>query len=205
MNNTLEIKNLYCYRNNTLIFKNINISLTSGDILILEGLNGSGKSTLINCINGLLVNSFSSKTFKWNDKKVEDNLSWKWYQNKILYIDTNNPMNTNLTVRENLNYWKDLYGSDNFTEESLELFGIRHLIDLPMNLLSVGQKKRVSLSRTIIHDRPLWLLDEPTLGLDYKSLEILENLIMQHTFDGGIAIIATHTHLNFKNVLKLYL
>ena len=69
------------------------------------------------------------------------------------------------------------------------------LADFPAAYLSAGQKRRLGLARLLVADRPLWLLDEPTVSLDTASSERLVAAVNAHTKSGGIAVIATHLPL----------
>src|SRR6266566_3136214 len=70
--------------------------------------------------------------------------------------------------------------------------GLKRLIGLPAQYLSAGQRRRLSLARLILSNRPLWLLDEPLSSLDAAGRRIAAELIGEHCDDGGIAIAATH-------------
>jgi heme exporter protein A len=96
-----------------------------------------------------------------------------------------------LTVRENLRFWAALRGGDT-VEEALDAFGLARLADLPARLLSSGESRRLALARRAAAEAPLWLLDEPTVGLDQPSLERLVEQIRRHRVRGGMLAIAIH-------------
>ena len=70
--------------------------------------------------------------------------------------------------------------------------GIAHLADVPVRILSTGQKKRAVIAGVIAGGAPLWLLDEPANGLDVASIELLEAAIAKHRAGGGIVVVASH-------------
>ena len=73
--------------------------------------------------------------------------------------------------------------------------GLEALADLPARMLSAGQKRRLALSRLLLSAAPLWLLDEPTLGLDTRSIEGFGALLAAHRAGGGMVVAATHVPL----------
>jgi heme exporter protein A len=77
-------------------------------------------------------------------------------------------------------------------------FDLTAIADDPARLLSSGQKRRLSLARLATVERSLWLLDEPTVGLDQNSTGKLNDLLKSHLDTGGMAIVATHTDLGIK-------
>jgi heme exporter protein A len=80
----------------------------------------------------------------------------------------------------------------------LQAFGLGDLSDLPAGVLSQGQRRRLCLSRLFLTDRPIWLLDEPSVGLDSVALGRLALHMGQHLKTGGIIIAATHADLGIK-------
>jgi heme exporter protein A len=77
-------------------------------------------------------------------------------------------------------------------EAALRVFVLDALADIPAGYLSAGQKRRLALARLAAAERPLWLLDEPTVSLDAASVEVLIAAINAHLKSGGMAVIATH-------------
>jgi len=75
---------------------------------------------------------------------------------------------------------------------ALEAVKLHHCIHLPFGILSTGQKRRASLARLLLTKRLLWILDEPTLGLDNKSVILFKSLMKHHLNDGGMIVAATH-------------
>ena len=108
-------------------------------------------------------------------------------------------MKASFTVRENLQFWGDYLAgeaiSGDVTSAALERLQLAALADIPTAYLSAGQKRRAGLARILMAQRPVWLLDEPTVSLDGASVEIVAGLINEHTAGGGMAIVATHLPL----------
>ena len=84
-------------------------------------------------------------------------------------------------------------------DAALERVGLSHLADLPCQLLSAGQRRRLTLARLLVVARPLWLLDEPTTALDSAGQDILWHLCASHLDNGGVVMVATHAPLPVPN------
>lgn len=82
-------------------------------------------------------------------------------------------------------------------------FGLGHALDLPVGVLSAGQRRRAGLARLTLSPRPLWLLDEPTSALDKEGEAALGELMNEHLTAGGVIIAATHLTLPAKPHLTL--
>jgi len=98
-----------------------------------------------------------------------------------------------------------LEGGEGRTTGALETMGLGHLAQEQAVVLSMGQRKRLQLARMLAVPRPLWLLDEPSVGLDAEGVEILEELIAQHRRQGGIVLVATHVPINLPDAMALRL
>ena len=86
-------------------------------------------------------------------------------------------------------------GSRHAAKHALEQFGLAGLAKNPIRFLSAGQRRRVALARLLLRERALWLLDEPTLGLDDDALAILCDAIAAHRSRQGMLVVATHGDL----------
>ncbi len=109
-----------------------------------------------------------------------------------------------LTVAENIDFWAAFLGGD-AAAEALETFGLTRLASYPAGLLSAGQKRRLALARLVAARRAIWLLDEPTVGLDVASQEKLAAVMRQHLSSGGLIIAATHVPLGLEPDRRLEL
>ena len=186
MNPSLRLKaeNLSCERGGRLVFQNLSFELASGEFLELRGPNGAGKSSLLRLLAGL--NQPSSGRVGLENGNPEKTLPEQCH-----YIGHADAHKLALTVRENLNFWAAFLGGEP-NLECLVPFNLERLGDDPVQLLSAGQRRRVTLSRLCVAHRLVWLLDEPTIGLDSSSLAKLQHQIRNHLGNGGIVIAATH-------------
>jgi heme exporter protein A len=183
----LEAKNLSCERGGRTVFQNLSFEIASGEFAELRGPNGAGKSSLLRLLAGLNVPESGSLTFEGG----KDEATIAEQAHYIGHAEANKPA---LTVQENLDFWSELLGAD-LNPKATSYFNLDGLADDQALLLSAGQKRRLALTRLLIAHRPIWLLDEPSVGLDAASLILLQNQIKNHVAKGGIVIAATHTDL----------
>lgn len=205
---TLEGRNLACDRAGRRVFAALDFTLPEGGALLLRGANGSGKSSLLRILAGLL--SPASGELRWNDSNVEKDP--EAFQDNICYVGHGNAIKTVLSVQENLSFWAKLYPPKTENEDldallarALECFSLTSLRDVPGRQLSSGQSRRLALARLITSPAPIWLLDEPSVGLDDVSLKRLESAITDHRAAGGLVIAATHTPLDIAEASLLLL
>jgi heme exporter protein A len=193
----LKAKSLACQRGGRTVFSDVNFALASGQLLLLRGPNGSGKSSLLRLVAGLGDPVQGEITLEGGSAELG-------IGQQAHYAAHQEAIKSPLTVAENLQFWGDFLGGGDLTA-ALAAFDLTGLAQYPAALLSAGQKRRLSLSRLALVPRPLWLLDEPTLGLDQASLERLIGLVSGHLSGGGLAIVATHAALALAADLTLTL
>lgn len=177
------------------MFRGISFSVEAGNLLQLVGPNGSGKSTLLRLIAGLCDIADGSLALDGGHEELS-------IGQQCHYAAHQDAIKPALTVVENLRFWSGFLGGGN-VDGALAAFDLKRLETFPAALLSAGQRHRLSLSRLALLPRPIWLLDEPTVGLDSASLEKLWALIRDHLVKGGLAIAATHVPLPFPGTEKL--
>ena len=197
------INSATCYKNDNLIFNNINLTLKNSDIALISGSNGSGKTTLIKSICG--IQSLESGSVLINDIDIQNKNST--YVENIIYVGHKNSLNNDLTVYENLEYLSALdlsikYNNKVKIEEAMRYFDIYKYKDYPVENLSEGNKKKTSLARLVMTEKKIWLLDEPLSFLDDKSIDIFINLISKNQENKGITILSSHIDLS-KNIEKV--
>jgi heme exporter protein A len=191
----LRGEHLSCERGGRIVFRGVSFSVQPGQLLQLTGPNGSGKSTLLRLIAGLCDIAEGSLSLDGGHEELT-------IGQQCHYAAHQDAIKPALTVSENLSFWSNFLGGGN-VETALSAFDLKRLETYPAALLSAGQRHRLSLSRLALLPRPIWLLDEPTVGLDTASLEKLWTLIRDHLAKGGIAIAATHVPLPFPGAATL--
>jgi heme exporter protein A len=183
------------------LFAAIDFDLGPGDSLIVTGSNGSGKSTLLRTIAGLLPADSGAMRLEGGGEQ------WPTVAGACHYLGHLNAMKTALTVAENLCFWADFLGGRDAgrVDEALEKIGLAGLGHLPFGYLSTGQKRRAAIARLLLVHRPVWLLDEPTAGLDAASVAEFAGLLRAHLGAGGIVVAATHQELGVEATRRLNL
>ena len=168
---------LACVRGGRLVFERVSFALASGGALQVEGPNGAGKSSLLRVLAGLLgpadgtlVNSFGN--------------AW---------LGADATLKPGTRLRAELDYWARLdRRPSSAVDAALAAFDLTGLADLPVDVLSSGQRRRAALARVHASSAALWLLDEPGVGLDTASLSLLARAIAAHRAAGGAVVVATH-------------
>ncbi|WP_417825123.1 heme ABC exporter ATP-binding protein CcmA [Thalassospira lucentensis] len=193
---------LTCLRGERLVFGKLSFAANPGDAIMLRGRNGAGKSSLLRLMAGLLIPRSGQIT--WNDEPIHsDRIA---HHARLQYLGHQDAIKPVLSVRDNLHLWGQLRGVDNIDREidtALHALDIHHLSRTAGRYLSSGQKRRTALARILIGHADLWLLDEPTVGLDRESSNELAHLIADFRAKGGIVIYSTHIDLAVKEPVLL--
>lgn len=200
--NVLTVSKLAARRGHDRLFSNITFELGDGDSLILTGRNGSGKSTLIRVIAGLLPADDGTVSVTAGAGPVPRAAE------ACHYLGHRNAMKRELTVEENLAFWKTFLGdfaggAGMDIDAAAEELGLAELLDLPFGYLSAGQQRRMAMAKLRVAWRPVWLLDEPTAALDKQSEALFARIMRSHLEQGGIIVAATHQELGLENAKRL--
>jgi len=195
----LSAEDLSGERGGWTVFSNVTFALDSGQALVLSGPNGSGKSTLLRVVAGLLPVAGGRVAFQGEGAFTD-------LESSIHYLGHQNAMKTALSVDENLSFWRIQAGTPHLDiGEALEMVGLESVRHLPFGYLSTGQKRRISIAKLLVSYRPVWLLDEPTAGLDRASEAQFTELMTAHCEDGGMIVAATHLPLGLEDAKELRL
>ncbi len=179
-------KNLAAVRGGRSVFSGLSFSVGAGELLAVTGPNGAGKSTLLRVVAGLLRPSAGTVAL---DPAGDGDPG-----GQIHYLGHLDALKPGLTVWQNLDFWRRLWGGGAI-DAPLAAVGLERLSDLPVAVLSAGQRRRVALARLLVAQRPVWLLDEPATALDAAAEAGLGRLIADHLGSGGLVIAATHRDL----------
>ena len=172
----------------------VHLRITKGKIIGLLGPNGSGKTTIINIINGLLTADGGTIVIDGKAPGVDT-------KKIVSYLPDNNYLNTYMTVREIVTYFKDFY--EDFREElayeMLSRLGIQP--ELKLKTLSKGNKEKVCLILTMSRNAKLYVLDEPIAGVDPAARDYVIDTIIQNQNPDATVLISTHLISDIEQVL----
>lgn len=183
------MRDLASLRGDRAVFVGLSFALAPSAALLLTGANGAGKSTLLRILSGLLRPAEGAVL--WRGEDIADDLPA--HARRLRYLAHLDALKPALSVAENLAFFAALNGGA--VGPALEAVGLGDLAELPARVLSSGQKRRLALARLALAPAALWLLDEPTTGLDTASVERLGRMLATHRAGGGIVIAATHLPL----------
>ncbi|MCH4541289.1 heme ABC exporter ATP-binding protein CcmA [Ochrobactrum sp. POC9] len=190
----LEAENLAGERGGETIFAGLSFALSEGEALVVTGPNGSGKSTLLRIICGLLQTEAGKVELREDGTVLPVRAACH-------YLGHQNAMKPALSVRENLSFWQKFNGAAQAEiDEALEAVDLPGVEHLPFGYLSTGQKRRVSIAKLLVSHRPLWIVDEPTAGLDKASEARFAEIMRGHMREGGMIVAATHIPLGLEGV-----
>jgi len=185
------VKDLSIERSSKKIFENVNISVGSGQIVLLKGKNGSGKTTLLKAILNLIEPS--SGSIYWKGKLLKKNL-YDFYKNTTYIADKTSSL-SKLSVYENINVWKKIFLSNitnSQVDNILKTLKLDIYINQKVNSLSFGETKKLEFLRLIIENKKIWILDEPLSNLDDESIDVLGQTFEDHRCKDGSIIFSSH-------------
>lgn len=190
MSEYLRLNAAACLRGDRLLFKGLSLSLSRGEALWLRGPNGMGKSSLIRLAAGLL------RPFRGEVIRRE----------RCALIDEASALDAERSLRAALNIWGRIDGIDGTaTVRAMEAMALTALSDVPVAMLSTGQRKRAAMARVIASGAPIWLLDEPANGMDRLATDLLVAAIAAHRANGGCVLLASHVDLGLPDLPACHL
>ena len=193
----LTAQGLACVRGDRLLFKDVSLVLEAGSLLYVLGENGSGKSSLLRLLCGLLTPEQGE--ILWAGKSIKSHA--EQYLPNLKYLGHLNGLKEDLTALENLQMGARIAGQGVTAAAALaalSAIGIARCANLPVRVLSQGQKRRVALAALWLSRSPLWILDEPFAALDVAATEVLAARISEHLATGGMTILTSHQDVPIK-------
>lgn len=189
---SLEVVDLQCKRGEHTLFSGLAFTLRGGALLRIAGANGSGKTSLLRIACGLLEPEHGEVL--WGGERINRLQEEFWRQ--IVYIGHASAVKDDLSAAENLRVACTLGGlgaSDAEIREALHRLGLAGRENLPVRVLSQGQRRRAALARLALSAAvPLWILDEPFTALDAAAIDCVQDLIAGHLARNGSVLYATH-------------
>lgn len=179
--------------------KDVSISVLPGTIHAILGPNGSGKTTLLKMISGLVVPTRGR--VRVLGKEVTGNSLW--VRQHIAFVPDEDDLVDDLTPREYLHFIASLYGlgqSDDRIEQLLALVGLEKDANRLCRAFSHGMRKKVQLCAALLPQVPLFVVDEPTNGLDPDVAILVKELLLNLKKQGYAVLLATH-NLHFAQAI----
>lgn len=186
---SLIVTDLACQRGDRLLFSGVSFRVEPGGALTLEGPNGSGKSSLLRILAGLLTPA--AGTIAGNQARG--------------FLGHETALKARMTLGAELSHWARLDNGLERLPAAMAAVNVAGLADVPCRVLSSGQRRRAGLARVIASGAPLWLLDEPTAGLDTASSALLAAAMAAHRATGGMVVAAVHGDIGLVDAQSLKL
>lgn len=186
----LCVEGVHVWRGERHVLRGLGLTLRPHELLHVSGPNGTGKTTLLRVVCGLLRAEQGSVS--WLGQPIAAVRSD--YQRALAYASHEPALKGDLTALENLRFMVGLKRRVTAAElrGTLERTGVSGCADLPVRVLSAGQRRRVAMARVLASGASLWLLDEPFTNLDAAGSGLLSQLIEDHVERGGLALVVAH-------------
>jgi heme exporter protein A len=184
----LSARGLEVWRGERCLFEALDFDLDSGQTAVLVGPNGAGKTTLLRVLAGLASPTGGRVLFGGADVRAlapEE-------RGSIVYRGHLDGLKKDLSVYENLEYQRRLFGKAIEIEPLLAELGLETKRDTRVRHLSAGQRRRTSLASLKLAAAALWILDEPMTNLDAQGRAVVTEWVHGHVAAGGLAVVATH-------------
>lgn len=171
----------------------ITFSCTAGEIFGLLGPNGAGKTTTLRMLSTILTPTAGSATIAGHDVQREPDA----VRERIGFLATETGLYDRFTARETLRFFGRInrLSRDVIRERTDNIFsslGMQSLAERRVGTFSTGEKQKLSLARSILHDPPVLILDEPTFGLDVMSARTVVQTIGLFREQGRTILLSTH-------------
>ena len=192
MSDALAFRDVTCVRGGRTLFEGLSFAIAGGGAALVSGPNGVGKSSLIRVAAGLLRPAAGEVTGSPLRALMAEAAA----------------LDPGLRLFNALGFWATLDAEPDPRERvtrALDAVGLAHIAEVPVRLLSTGQRRRAALARVVASPAPVWLLDEPANGLDVASVAMLERLIADHRAGGGTVLVATHTPIALPDAVEVIL
>jgi heme exporter protein A len=189
----LEATDLELWRGDRCLFTGLSVRAESGSAVHITGRNGIGKSSLLRVLAGLTRPETGHVS--WRGQPISRNTVQ--YRAELAYLGHRDGLKNDLSPIENLQFSCALNphserpaGPD--VRTCLQELGLAGVGDLPVRVLSAGQRRRVAIGRALLSSASLWILDEPFSNLDVAGREWGHGCLGQHLAHGGIALVTSH-------------
>ncbi len=185
------VSNLSCSRGDRRLFSGVSFSLQPGQWLHLEGNNGVGKTSLLRLVCGL--SALEEGEIHWQDQAVGKDP--QAFRADLAYLGHQLALKDELSPLENLRIDAAIAGRQLTLPDALQALaqmGLRGRENLPVRVLSQGQKRRTALARLLVSTAKLWVLDEPFVALDTAAQNALSDVLKGHLAKQGMVLLTSH-------------
>ena len=187
MNYSIEVSNLRVKRGGNLVIPKLDVTIPGGSVTGLLGPSGCGKTTLIRCLAGIQITERGDVTVLGEPAGTALNRA------RVAYVTQSSSVYPDLTARQNLDYFAALCGSsDADVERALEAVGLTERGGQLTGDMSGGERTRVSLAAALLANPDVYLLDEPTVGLDPVLRRDLWKLFNSLAAEGRTLLVSSH-------------
>ena len=185
----IEIKQLQKRFRRHQVLTDINLTVQQGTCVGILGANGCGKSTMLSILAG--VQGADGGRFLCDG--VDLFKEPKKRNTLVGYVPQGTPLIEELSAKDNLLLWYDRKSMQQQLQDGvLKMLGIDEFLNVPVNKMSGGMKKRLSIGCAMATKPPVLLLDEPTAALDLACKQSIAAWLRQYKQDGGILLLTTH-------------
>ena len=190
----IECSNICYSSGNNKIISSANLEITSEGITVIMGPNGSGKSVFLKLLHGLILPT--SGFIRIKNKPVDKSVR------RLQAMVFQSPTLLRRTVMANMFFVDSLDGKleNERCKQILELLGLYQLSNQPAKLLSLGEKQRLALARSLVLKPRILFLDEPTANLDPASIYLMEEIVKNASQSGVKIIFITHDIAQAKRI-----
>jgi heme exporter protein A len=195
---SMGVRELACSRNDRVLFSGLDFTVSSGQLLLIEGANGSGKTSLLKTLCGFIQPDEGEVLWRGSNIRscMDDYLA------EMHYVGHTNGIKSGLTCAENLRVAQALDGNDSLLDPALTLqqYGLGAYVDTQAQLLSSGQRRRLALARLSISQADIWILDEPFTSLDESGKNLMKQQFLQQLGSGGIIVLTSHEPIPLQDI-----
>ena len=180
-------------KNNKKAVDGLTLHVNGGELFGFIGPNGAGKTTTIKMMTGVLTPDAGTVTMAGHRIDTERLEA----QRMIGFVPDGNDLYDRLTGMEYLNFMADIYQvsaaqSKNHIEKYLNLFSLEDAVNNQVRSYSKGMKQKLVVIGALIHNPPVWILDEPLGGLDPRAAHLLKEEMIRHCREGNTVFFSTH-------------
>ncbi len=198
----LEVNHIKKSFKSKLVLRDITFTAKKGACIGILGGNGCGKTTLLSILAGILKEDEGG--FLWQGKNVFEKKGM--FSQVVGYVPQGTPLFEELTAKDNLLLW---YNRKALHQELdggvLSLLQINDFLHMPVNRMSGGMKKRLSIGCAVAGKQPVLLLDEPTAALDLECKQQIWDYLTDYQHRGGIILLVTHDVNEIEHCDRCYL